>query len=47
MRDGACVVAEPGIAGIDILGEDEELARVVGPVAQKMKVERALHGSHC
>ena len=35
------VVVRPRILGVRILGEDDELARIVGPVAQGVKVERA------
>ena len=35
------VVVRPGMFRVGILGEDDELAHIVGPVAQRVKVERA------
>ena len=35
------VVVRPGMVRVGVLGEDDELARIVGPVAQRVKVERA------
>ena len=38
-----CVVAGPGIVRVRVLREHDEIARIIGPVAQGMKVQRAPH----
>ena len=38
------VVVRPGMVRVGVLGEDDELARIVGPVAQRSEIERAPHG---
>ena len=35
------VVVRPGMVRVGVLGEDKQLARIVGPIAQGMEVERA------
>ena len=40
VQHGPGVVVRSGVIRVGILGEDDELARIVGPVAQRVKVER-------
>ena len=40
-QDRPCVVVRPRILGVRVLGEDDELAHIVGPVAKGVKVKRA------
>ena len=42
-QDGTGVVVGSGMFGVRVLGKDDELPRIIGPVAQGMKVERTLH----
>ena len=44
VQHGPGVVVRPGMVRVRVLGEDDELARIVGPVAQRVKVERAPEG---
>ena len=41
------VVVRPGMVRVGVLGEDDELARIVGPVAQRVKVERTPERCGC
>ena len=41
------VVVRPRMVRVGILGKDDELARIVGPVAQRVKVERAPERCGC
>ena len=45
VQDGTGVVVRTDIVRVRILAEDGEVAHIVGPVAQGMEVERALHGA--
>ena len=40
VQHGPGVVVRPSMFRVRILGEDDELARIVGPVTQRVKVER-------
>ena len=46
-QDGPGVVMRSGVIRVGILGEDDELARIVGPIAEGVKVDGASHRGCC